>query len=70
MSKGMGPGKMRGGMPGEKAKDFKGTLKKLIKYMSVYKIQVQVKKRQCFSKPGVSSNDLFPKIRYDIIGVT
>lgn len=31
---------MRGGMPGEKAKDFKGTLKKLIKYMSVYKIQV------------------------------
>ena len=40
MSKGMGPGKMRGGMPGEKAKDFKGTLKKLIKYMSVYKIQV------------------------------
>ena len=31
MSKGMGPGKMRGGMPGEKAKDFKGTLKKLIK---------------------------------------
>lgn len=32
---------MHGGrMPGEKAKDFKGTIKKLIRYMSVFKIQM------------------------------
>ncbi len=37
MSKGPG---MRGGMAGEKAKDFKGTLKKLVKYMSAFKIQL------------------------------
>lgn len=29
-----------GGTPGEKAKDFKGTIKKLIRYMSVFKIQM------------------------------
>ena len=40
MSRGMGPGRMRGGMPGDKAKDFKGTLKKLIRYMSVFKVQM------------------------------
>lgn len=28
---------MQSGMPGEKAKDFKGTLKKLLKYASVYR---------------------------------
>ncbi len=34
-------GAMHGGrMPGEKAKDFKGTIKKLIRYMSVFKIQM------------------------------
>ncbi len=36
---GMGPGP-GGMMPGEKAKDFKGTIKKLINYMSAYKIQI------------------------------
>ena len=36
----MGPGRMRGGMPGDKAKDFKGTLKKLVRYMSVFKVQM------------------------------
>lgn len=40
MSRGMGPGRMRGGMPGDKAKDFKGTLKKLVRYMSVFKVQM------------------------------
>ena len=30
----------RGGMPGEKAKDFKGTLKKLVKYMSAFKVHM------------------------------
>lgn len=30
----------RGMGPGEKAKDFKGTIKKLVRYMSVYKIQM------------------------------
>ena len=33
-----GPG--RGMMPGEKAKDFKGTIKKLIKYMGRYKYAI------------------------------
>lgn len=32
-----GRGPMQSGMPGEKAKDFKGTLKKLLKYASVYR---------------------------------
>lgn len=35
---GHGPGGMMGG--GEKARDFKGTMKKLIKYLSVYKISI------------------------------
>ena len=30
----------RGGMPGDKAKDFKGTLKKLVKYMSAFKVHM------------------------------
>ena len=29
-----------GGMPGDKAKDFKGTLKKLVKYMSAFKVHM------------------------------
>lgn len=33
-------GPMRGMVPGEKAKDFKGTIKKLLGYMGRYKIQV------------------------------
>ena len=32
-----GRGPMQSGMPGEKAKDFKGTLQKLLKYASVYR---------------------------------
>lgn len=35
----MGKG-MHGGMPGEKAKDFKGTLKKLFSYMSAFKVHM------------------------------
>lgn len=35
----MGPGP-RGFVPGEKAKDFKGTMKKLIRYLSVYKFSL------------------------------
>ena len=29
-----------GRRPNEKAKDFKGTMKKLIRYMAIYKVQV------------------------------
>ena len=33
--------RMHGGRrPNEKAKDFKGTMKKLIRYMAIYKVQV------------------------------
>ena len=35
----MGRG-MRGGMPGESAKDFKGTIKKLFHYMSAFKVHM------------------------------
>ena len=31
---GHGPGGPRGMMPGEKAKDFKGTFRKLVRYLS------------------------------------
>lgn len=37
-----GHGPMGGGMPGEKAKDFKGTFKKLMKYLSAYKFSVLI----------------------------
>ena len=36
----MGGHGARGGMPGDKAKDFKGTLKKLVKYMSTFKVHM------------------------------
>ena len=36
----MGGHGARGGMPGDKAKDFKGTLKKLVKYMSAFKVHM------------------------------
>ncbi|RGT72752.1 ABC transporter ATP-binding protein [Ruminococcus sp. AF18-22] len=36
----MGHGGMGGGMQGEKPKDFKGTLKKLLIYMSAYRLQL------------------------------
>lgn len=35
--RGMGHGGPKGGMPGEKAKDFKGTMKKLMAYLAQYK---------------------------------
>ncbi len=38
---GMGHGPM-GGAPGEKAKDFKGTMKKLFSYLSVYKFAILI----------------------------
>ena len=37
---GRGPGGPSGMMPGEKAKDFKGSLKKLARYLSAYKISL------------------------------
>ena len=37
---GRGPGGPAGMMPGEKAKDFKGSLKKLALYLSVYKLRL------------------------------
>ena len=37
----MGHG-MRGGMPGDKAKNFKGTLKKLLSYLSKYKLALLI----------------------------
>ena len=36
----MGGHGVRGGMPGDKAKDFKGTLKKLVRYMSAFKVHM------------------------------
>ncbi|WP_129723472.1 ABC transporter ATP-binding protein [Xylanivirga thermophila] len=39
---GRGPGGPRMGMPIEKAKDFKGTLKRLVKYLSPYRVQLIV----------------------------
>ena len=36
----MGGHGARGGVPGEKAKDFKGTLKKLFKYMGAFKVHM------------------------------
>ena len=54
----MGGGPMGGGMmPVEKAKDFKGSLKKLAAYLSPYKIQIfivlpcKISKR-CFNFPN------------------
>ncbi len=38
----MGHGPMGGMMPGEKAKDFKGTFKKLLNYLGVYKFAILV----------------------------
>lgn len=36
---GMGPGP-RGMLPGEKARDFKGTLRKLVSYLSAFRVQI------------------------------
>ena len=41
--------RMHGGRrPNEKAKDFKGTMKKLIRYMAIYKVQVFFRSRVCY----------------------
>ena len=39
---GHGPGGPRGMMPGEKAKDFKGTFRKLVRYLSQYHVTILV----------------------------
>lgn len=57
----MGRGPGHGGMgTGEKAKDFKGTIKKLIGYMSVYKIQMLFV--LIFAVGGTIFNIVGPKI--------
>lgn len=56
----MGHGHGRGMRPGEKAKDFQGTIKKLIRYMSVYKIQMLFV--LIFAVGGTVFNILGPKI--------
>ncbi len=57
---GRGHGHGRGMQPGEKARDFKGTIKKLIRYMSVYKIQMFFV--LVFAVGGTIFNILGPKI--------
>ena len=37
-----------GRRPNEKAKDFKGTMKKLIRHMAIYKVQVCFRSRVCY----------------------
>ena len=56
----MGRGHGHGMGPGEKAKDFKGTIKKLVRYMSVYKIQMLFV--LIFAVGGTIFNILGPKI--------
>ena len=56
----MGRGHGHGMGPGEKAKDFKGTIRKLIRYMSVYKIQMLFV--LVFAVGGTIFNILGPKI--------
>ncbi len=60
MSREMGPMGGRPNMAEEKAKDFKGTLKKLIQYMSVYKIQMLFV--LIFAIGGTAFNIIGPKI--------
>lgn len=56
----MGRGHGHGMGPGEKAKDFKGTIRKLVRYMSVYKIQMLFV--LIFAVGGTIFNILGPKI--------
>lgn len=56
----MGRGHGHGMRPGEKAKDFKGTIKKLVRYMSIYKIQMLFV--LIFAVGGTIFNILGPKI--------
>ncbi|HPB64541.1 MAG TPA: ABC transporter ATP-binding protein, partial [Mesotoga sp.] len=53
----MGPGMMRSG---EKAKDFRGTLKKLVQYMKKYQILILVV--FCFAAAGAVFSIVGPKI--------
>ena len=56
-------GHMGGGrhmMPGEKAKDFKGTMKKLMAYMGSYKIAILFV--MLFAVGGTAFNIIGPKI--------
>lgn len=39
---GFGPGGHRGMMPGEKARDFKGTMRRLVGYLSAYRLSILV----------------------------
>ncbi len=55
-----GRGHGHGMRPGEKAKDFKGTIKKLVRYMSIYKIQMLFV--LIFAVGGTIFNILGPKI--------
>ncbi len=55
-----GRGHGHGMRPGEKAKDFKGTIKKLVRYMSIYKIQMLFV--LVFAVGGTIFNILGPKI--------
>lgn len=56
----MGRGPMHGMVPGEKPKDLKGTLKKLLAYMSKYKVQLFV--IVIFAIGGTVFNIIGPKI--------
>ena len=56
----VGRGHGHGMRPGEKAKDFKGTIKKLVRYMSIYKIQMLFV--LIFAVGGTIFNILGPKI--------
>lgn len=56
----MGRGHGHGMRPGEKAKDFRGTIKKLVRYMGIYKIQMLFV--LIFAVGGTIFNILGPKI--------
>lgn len=59
---GRGPGHGPGGpmMPGEKAKDFKGTIKKLLAYMGIYKVAILVV--MFFAAGGTIFSIIGPKV--------
>lgn len=60
MGHGPGPGPGPGMMPGEKAKDFKGTSKKLIAYMGRYKFAILLV--MIFAIGGTAFNIIGPKV--------
>ena len=53
-----GPG--RGAIPGEKAKDFKGSMKKIFRYMGRYKVRFLI--MFIFAIAGTIFNIVGPKI--------